>query len=121
MPGPVTLVIKYNPFSIQDLSLLKFIYFSLPVLTVDHILARMKGVKLEDIKSVLRTDAPKHAEHGLILRHVWRNADDPNEVLFIFTAADLDRARKFIESMHAQARKENANANLPEMLYLRGE
>jgi hypothetical protein len=87
---------------------------------VDHILARLKGVKLEDIKSVLRADAPKHAEQGLILRHVWRNADDPNEVLFIFTTADLDRARKFIESEHAQARKEDANANLPEMIFLRG-
>ena len=48
------------------------------------------------------------------------DADDPNEVLFIFTAADLDRARKFIESVHRQARKENAIANLPEMIFLRG-
>jgi hypothetical protein len=87
---------------------------------MDHILARLRGVKLEDIKSVLRADAPKHAEQGLILRHVWRNADDPNEVLFIFTTADIDRARKFIESEHAQARKEDANANLPEMIFLRG-
>jgi hypothetical protein len=88
---------------------------------MDHILGRLRGVKLEDIKSVLKTDAPKHAEQGLILRHVWRNADDPNEVLFIFTAADLDRARKFIEKVHEQARKENANANLPEMVFLRGQ
>jgi hypothetical protein len=87
---------------------------------MDHILARLRGVKLEDIKSVLRADAPKHAEQGLILRHVWRNADDPNEVLFIFTTADLDRARKFIESEHAQARKEDTDANLPEMIFLRG-
>jgi hypothetical protein len=88
---------------------------------MDHILARLRGVKLEDIKSLLKVDAPKHAEHGLVLRHVWRNADDPNEILFIFTAVDLDRARKFIETAHLHARKENANANLPEMLFLRGE
>jgi hypothetical protein len=100
---------------------LKFIYFSLSFMIMDHILARLKGVKLEDIKGVLKADAPKHAEHGLILRHLWRNADDPNEILFIFTAADLDRARKFIETMHVQARKENANANLPELVFLKGE
>jgi hypothetical protein len=88
---------------------------------MDHILARLKGVKLEDIKGVLKADAPKHAEQGLILRHIWRNADDPNEILFIFTAADLSRARKFIETMHRQARKENANVNLPEMVFLKGE
>ena len=87
---------------------------------MDHILARIRGVKMEDIKNVLKADAPKHAEQGLILRHVWRNADDPDEILFIFTTADLGRARKFIEATHAEARKENPGANLPEMLFLRG-
>jgi hypothetical protein len=88
---------------------------------MDHILARIRGVKMEDIKSMLKTDASKHAEQGLILRHVWRNADDADDILFIFTTADLYRARKFIETVHAQARKENLNANLPEMLFLKGE
>lgn len=88
---------------------------------MDHILARIKGVKIEDIKNVLKADAPKHVEQGLVLRHLWRNADDPNEVLFIFTTTDLDHSRKFIETMHAQARKENPDANLPQMLFLKGE
>jgi hypothetical protein len=34
---------------------------------------------------------------------------------------DLNRARKFIEMVHTQARKENPNANLPQMLFLKGE
>lgn len=88
---------------------------------MDHILARLRGVKLDDIKSILKADSAKHAEHGLILRHVWRNADDPEEVLFIFTVSDMDRARRFIETVHAQARKENPGANLPQMLFLKGE
>jgi len=100
--------------------LLKFIYFSISFIVVDHILARLKGVKLDDIKSVLRADAPKHAEQGLTLRHVWQNEDDPNEVLYIFTAVDLDRARKFIEAAHAKTRVEDAKANLPEIIFLRG-
>jgi hypothetical protein len=49
---------------------------------MDHILARIRGVKMEDIKNVLKADALKHAEQGLVLRHVWRNADDPDEILF---------------------------------------
>jgi hypothetical protein len=88
---------------------------------MDHILARIRGVKMEDIKSVLKADASKHAQQGLILRHVWHNADDPDEILFIFTTADLNRARKFIEMVHVKALKENPNANLPEMLLLKGE
>lgn len=88
---------------------------------MDHILARSRGVKMEDAKNMLRADTSKHADQGLILRHIWNNADDPDEILFIFTIADLNRARKFIEMVHAEALKENPNANLPEMLFLKGE
>ena len=76
---------------------------------------------MKDIKSVLKADAADHAKQGLVLRHIWRNADDPNEIVFIFTAANLDNARKFIETAHEQARSENPNANLPQMLFLKGE
>jgi hypothetical protein len=39
---------------------------------------------MEDIKSVLKADASKHVEQGLILRHMWYTAHDPDEILFIF-------------------------------------
>jgi hypothetical protein len=86
---------------------------------MDHILGRIRGVKAEDIKAALTADVAKHSKEGLVLRHVWHNADDPDETLFIFTANDLEHAREFIKKEHSQARKENPNANLPELLYLR--
>ena len=88
---------------------------------MDHILARIRGAKMEDLKNMLKADMSKHAQQGLILRHVWCNTDDPDEILFIFTTAYLNRARKFIEMEHAETLKENPNANLPEILFLRGE
>jgi hypothetical protein len=88
---------------------------------LDHVLARIRGVKLEDIKRMLKADAEKHAEEGLLLRHLWHNLDDPSEILFIFATPNLNRARKFIETTHAQARKREANANLPQMIFLKGE
>jgi hypothetical protein len=88
---------------------------------MDHILVRTKGAKMEEIKSVLKADAADHAKHGLVLRHIWRNADEPDEIAFIFTAADLDQARRFIEKGHGQMLKENPNANLPQLLFLKGE
>lgn len=88
---------------------------------MDHILARIRGAKMEDVKSMLKADASKHAEQGLILRHIWRNADDPDEILFIFTTLDLNRARNSIEMVHTKILKENPNANLPQMLFLKGE
>ena len=88
---------------------------------MDHIMARIKGAKMDEIKSALRADAAEHAKQGLTLRHVWRNADDPEEIVFIFTAADLGRARKFIEDAHEHVRKQNPSATLPQMLFLKGE
>ena len=88
---------------------------------MDHILARIRGPKMEDVKSMLKTDAPKHAEQLLILSHIWHNTDDPDEILFIFTTPDLNRARKYIEIVHTEILKENPNANLPQMLFLKGE
>jgi hypothetical protein len=76
---------------------------------------------MDDIKGALRADAHVHAEQGLVLRHIWRNADDPDEILFIFTTPDLARARKFIEAAHAEVRKGNPHAVLPQMLFLKGE
>ena len=58
---------------------------------------------------------------GLILRHIWRNIDDPDDILFIFTTSDLNCARKSIEMVHEETLKENPNANLHEMLFLKSE
>ena len=83
-----------------------------------HVLAKLGGAKFDDVKSMLRAEMLKHAEQGLYLKHVWRNADDPNEVLFIFQTNDLTRARKYIESIHAQAVRENPQTKLPQMTFL---
>lgn len=83
-----------------------------------HVLAKLRGARFEDVKSMLKADVLKHAEHGLYLKHVWRNADDSNEVLFIFQTNDLVRARNYIESIHAQALKENPKTQLPQMTFL---
>jgi hypothetical protein len=75
---------------------------------------------MEDIKTVLTADSASHAKEGLMFRHLWRNADDPNEILFIFTAADLERARKFIDDQHSRLHEENPDATMPEITYLQG-
>ena len=83
-----------------------------------HMLARLGGVKVQDIKKILKADASKHAEQGLYLEHLWKNADDSEEVLFLFRIDDLSQARKFINKVHAQARNENPDARLPQMTFL---
>jgi hypothetical protein len=36
--------------------------------------------------------ATRHTEAGLTEKYLLRNADDPNEVVALFEATDLDRA-----------------------------
>jgi hypothetical protein len=83
-----------------------------------HLLAKLRGVRIEDIGKILRADASKHAEQGLYLEHLWQNADDSEEVLFLFRTKDLSHAKIFIDKVHTQALKENPNANLPQMTFL---
>jgi len=83
-----------------------------------HLLASLTGAKPEDLKKTLRADAQKHAEHGLYLEHVWKSVDDANVVLFLFRTTDLGHARQFVEDAHAQARRDDPNANLPRMTFL---
>jgi len=85
-----------------------------------HMLARLRGVKLGVIEELLNLDAPKHAEEGMYLEHLWQNVDDADEVLFLFRTNDLAHARQFIERVHAQTRKQDPNASLPQMTFLAG-
>jgi hypothetical protein len=82
-------------------------------------LARLRGVKLELIRSVLKLDASEHAKEGLFLEHLWQNDDDPDEVLFLFRTGGLNHTRQFIDRVHSQARKENPAVNLPQMTFLK--
>jgi hypothetical protein len=83
-----------------------------------HILARLKGVNLEDIKKVLEADAPQHAEQGLYLEHLWQNADDSEEIIFLFRIDNLGKAKEFINKVHTEAIAKNPQANLPYMTFL---
>ena len=61
---------------------------------MSHILARLKGVNIEDIKKVLKADAPQHAEQGLYLEHLWQNVDDSEEVVFLFWNREFNKGQR---------------------------
>ncbi len=83
-----------------------------------HVLARLGGVKLDEIELVLLSDAAEHAERGMTLEHLWQNADDENEVLFLFQAEFLDQARAYIAELHEQAKKAFPDMPLPVIVFL---
>ena len=83
-----------------------------------HILAKLTDVKFADIKQILKNNAPKHAEQGLFLEHLWKNADDSGEIMFLFRTNNLSKAKEFINSSHQQALKDDPQAELPAMIFL---
>ncbi|MBN2731460.1 MAG: hypothetical protein JXR26_03420 [Balneolaceae bacterium] len=86
-----------------------------------HILNKITGVKLEDIKNQLETDAAGHAEHGMYLEHLWRNADDPDEIFFLFRVNDLGYCKNLMQEIYREARDEDPNIKMPEKIFLEEE
>ncbi|UUZ71082.1 hypothetical protein LP415_18125 [Polaromonas sp. P1(28)-8] len=62
-----------------------------------HVLAKLRGARLVDVKAQLDKDAASHAEQGMYLEHLWQNAEDPAEVLFLFQVTDLDHCRRLVK------------------------
>ena len=84
-----------------------------------HVLAKISGVPLANIRTQLNKDAAAHAEQGMTLAHLWHNAEKPDEVLFLFRVEDLDHCRAHMKEIHAQARQRQPDTPLPELVFLR--
>ena len=84
-----------------------------------HLLAKLKNVPLEIIKDVLEKDKAFHASQGMYLEQLWQNADDENEVQFLFRINDVDKTKALIHKLHSDTLVQDPNANLPEMTYLK--
>lgn len=84
-----------------------------------HLLAKLKNAPLEIIKDVLEKDKAFHASQGMYLEQLWQNADDENEVQFLFRIDDINKTKALIHKLHSDALAQDPNANLPEMTYLK--
>jgi len=84
-----------------------------------HLLAKLKNVPLQIIKDVLEKDKAFHASQGMYLEQLWQNADDENEVQFLFRIDNIDQTKALIHKLHSDALAQDPKANLPEMTYLK--
>jgi hypothetical protein len=83
-----------------------------------HLLATLRNVPFETIKGVLENDRAFHASEEMYLEHIWQNADDENEVLFLFRINSIEKTKNLIDKLHSKALEQDPNANLPNMTYL---
>ncbi|MGX7668315.1 hypothetical protein [Flavobacterium pedocola] len=83
-----------------------------------HMLATLKNVPLETIKEILEKDSEYHASQGMYLENIWQNADDINEVFFLFSIDNIQATKALIHKLHSEALAQDPNVNLPTMTYL---
>jgi hypothetical protein len=61
-----------------------------------YVLVRARVRNFEAWKKAYDAHLPVRQEYGLGEEHLLRGADDPNDVVLLFKASSLDRARAFM-------------------------
>lgn len=84
-----------------------------------HLLAKLNNVPFEIIKEVLEKDKAFHSSNGMYLEELWQNADNSDEVLFLFKIDSVANTKALIKELHSEALAQNPEANLPQMTYLK--
>ena len=63
-----------------------------------HMLVRSKVTDFDKWKPVYDAHLSARQKAGLKEEHLFRNADDPNEVILLFSAEEIDKAKAFAAS-----------------------
>jgi quinol monooxygenase YgiN len=84
-----------------------------------YILIRHKVNDYDAWKPVYDEDADNRKAHGCTSAQVFRNANNPNEVVALFAFHDMERAQQFSESPELRERMQRAGvADHPDLFFL---
>ena len=81
-------------------------------------LVRNKVRDFDVWKKVFDEGTGTAGEVGLGLVHLWRSMEDPNEVFFLLSVSDMEKARAFTSDPAAAAAGERAGALDGEIHYV---
>jgi len=83
------------------------------------LLVRSKVSDFKTWKPAYDAHQPARSAAGLTEKYLLRNADDPNEIVILFEAQDLNRAKTFAESADLRERmQESGVVDKPDMYFL---
>jgi hypothetical protein len=82
-----------------------------------HLLGRHRA-DVEAWKKVVESHKEAHLEARLHFQQVWVNADDPNEIFFMFRVEDLEKARSFLEKAGALDQEKQEGGEIPKLWFL---
>ncbi len=84
-----------------------------------HILATLHGLEKDIVEEMLHSHKYQHELDGLHLEHLWGNAEDDEEVIFLFKTDDLDKAHEALDQIHQWAMQHNPEIEPPVVIYLK--
>jgi len=86
-----------------------------------YMLVRHRVLDFQAWKHVYDAHQPKRVEAGLSDQYLLRGEQDPNEVVTLFAAEDLGRARAFAESADLRETMQEAGViDKPDIYFLNG-
>jgi hypothetical protein len=86
-----------------------------------YMLVRHKVRDFSEWKRGYDAHLPRRAEAGLTEKNLLRGAHDPNEVVLLFEAQDLSRAKTFAESVDLRETMQKVGVvDKPDIYYLNG-
>jgi hypothetical protein len=86
-----------------------------------YMLVRHKVRSFAEWKLSYDADLPNRIEAGLSARYLLRGAYDPNEIVILFDAPDLDRAKAFAGSENLKETMQRAGVvDRPDIYFLNG-
>ena len=87
---------------------------------MNYILIRHKVADFAKWKPVYDTHGPARADAGLKEERLLRNIDNPNEVVLLFSAQDLNKAKQFAASDDLRQRMQQAGVtDKPDIWFLK--
>jgi len=87
---------------------------------MNYLLVRHKVADFAKWKPVYDAHAPARANAGLKEEHLLRNIDNLNEVILLFSAAELDKAKAFAGSADLREAMQKAGvSDKPDVWFLK--
>jgi hypothetical protein len=83
-----------------------------------YLLIRHKVRDFDEWKPGFDGHAAKRAEAGLSVKHLLRGTEDQNEIIVMFEAKDLARAKAFIASADLRERMQSFGVDKPDIYFL---
>ncbi len=84
-----------------------------------HMMIRHKVADFAKWKPAFEDHRPAREAAGITDLHLWRNADDQNEVISVFEVSDVAKAKEFAGSSDLKEKMQSAGViSAPDILFL---